>query len=70
MVACIVWAAIAALAKASIFWPETGAVELWAISWLAKGRVDTTIAAAGTQTLYYLRKPRRLVNKARSASRS
>lgn len=67
MVACVLWAAIAALSNRSIFWPETVAVELFAISWLAKGRALRTIKAAGTQALYYTRNPRELLNKAPSA---
>ena len=70
MVGCVLWAAIATFTKASIFWPETVAVELFAISWLWKGRADWTLVAAGTQTLHYLRNPRQLVNKAQGAIRS
>jgi len=70
MVASVLWAAIAALSNASIFLPETVAVELFAISWLTKGRALKTLNALGTQTLYYTRNPRELVDKARSAVRS
>jgi hypothetical protein len=70
IVACVVWAAIAAYANKSIFWPETGAVELFAISWLAKGRAEWTIKTASTRTIHYIRNPQQLVNVGRSAIRS
>jgi hypothetical protein len=69
MAACMLWAAIAPFIdiNAPIFWQESVAVELFATSWLVKGRAIRTIRAAGTQTLHYGRNPRQLVNTARNA---
>jgi hypothetical protein len=58
IVACLLWAGRATLTHASIFWPETLAVELFAISWLAKGRAVATMVAAATLTLHYVQRPR------------
>jgi hypothetical protein len=69
IVICLLWAAIAAIMEAPIFWAETGALEFFAISWLVKGRVDKTAIAAGRQTLLYARHPQQLVNNVRSAIR-
>jgi hypothetical protein len=69
MVAALAWAAIAALSRKPIFWPEALALELFAVSWLVKGRADRTLVAAGQRTLYYGRRPRELVSKVRSVLR-
>lgn len=65
MVLCIVWAGIAALNGAPIFWGEAGALFFFAVSWLVKGRADRTAIAA----LYYGRHPGQLVHKVSSAIR-
>jgi hypothetical protein len=69
MLACLVWAGIAVLRGAPIFWQETGALEFFAISWLVKGRVDKTAAATGRQAWLYARHPRQLINAVQSAVR-
>lgn len=60
MLACMVWAGIASVNGAPIFWPEALALEFFAMSWLAKGRADITVVAAGRQTLYYGSHPKQL----------
>lgn len=67
--ACLLWAAIASIMGAPIFWAETGALEFFAISWLVKGRVDKTAAAAGRQTIRYARHPQQLVSDVKAAIR-
>ncbi len=62
MAVCMLWAVIAVYNDAPIFWPETMALEFFAISWLVKGRVDKTAVSAGEQTLHYVRHPRQLVD--------
>jgi hypothetical protein len=46
MILAVLWAAIASITGYSIFWPETVAIEAFAISWLAKGEVHLSIARA------------------------
>ena len=65
MLACMVWAGIATVTKAPIFWPEALALEFFAVSWLAKGRADITAVATGRRTLYFGRHPRRLFTELR-----
>jgi hypothetical protein len=60
MVACMLWAGIASLKDAPIFWPEALALEFFAVSWLVKGRADITVIAAGRCILYYGRHPTQL----------
>jgi hypothetical protein len=60
MIACMVWAGIASINGAAIFWPEALALEFFAISWLVKGRADITIVAVSKQTLYYGSHPKQL----------
>ena len=60
MLACMLWAGIATVTDAPIFWPEALALEFFAVSWLAKGRADITVVATGKRTLYYGRHPRQL----------
>ena len=60
MLACMLWAGIATIVDAPIFWPEVLALEFFAISWLAKGRADVTAVATGKWSLHYGRHPRRL----------
>ena len=67
MLACMVWAGSALLARASIFWPEALALEFFAVSWLVKGRADWTAVAAAKRTLHYGRHPRQLVSDVWSA---
>lgn len=57
MVACILWAGAAELRHAPIFWPETLALEFFAVSWLVKGRVGWTITALGHRVVHYGRHP-------------
>lgn len=40
---CMVWAFVRNRANLSIFWPETLALEVFAFSWLIKGRLDRNI---------------------------
>lgn len=44
IVASMLWAGIAHLNKASIFWPESVALAAFAVSWLVKGYAHRTIA--------------------------
>src|SRR5262249_48684730 len=67
MVACTVWAGLALLIRAPIFWPEALALEFFAVSWLVKGRADWTAVAAGRRTLHYGRHPGQLVSDVWSA---
>jgi hypothetical protein len=69
IVVCLLWVVIASIMDGPIFWPETGALEFFAISWLVKGRVDKTAVTASKQTLHYARHPRELANDVRSAIR-
>jgi hypothetical protein len=59
MIVCILWAGLAALADAPIFWPEALALEFFAVSWLVKGRADRTVAAVGTRAVQWTRRGRR-----------
>jgi hypothetical protein len=69
IILCMAWAAVSGQAKISIFWPESIALELFAATWLAKGRAEITAVAVGRKTLHYARHPGQLANKARSALR-
>jgi hypothetical protein len=69
IVACLLWAVGALIAGAPVFWPETLALEFFAISWLVKGRVDVTTKAVTRQTLHYARHPRQLASDVRRAIR-
>ena len=60
MIACMVWAGMASINGAPIFWPEALALEFFAISWLVKGRADITVIAVSKRTLYYGRHPKKL----------
>ncbi len=44
MIACVLWAGGASLAHRAIFWPETIAIEAFAVSWLVKGEMHTAAA--------------------------
>ncbi|MCX6068017.1 MAG: hypothetical protein NT121_20070, partial [Chloroflexi bacterium] len=63
MVLSMVWVIVAIFMNASIFWPETLALEFFAVSWLVKGRADQTAIAVGKRTLHYGRHPRQLAAK-------
>jgi hypothetical protein len=65
MLLCIVWAGIAALNDAPIFWAEAGALFFFAVSWLVKGRADRTAIAA----VHYGRHPAQLADKVSGAIR-
>jgi hypothetical protein len=69
MVVCLVWAGIALHHGAAIVLPEALAVELFAVTWLVKGRVDQTAIATARRTLHYGRHPGRLLARVRSAVR-
>ncbi len=69
MVGCIVWAGVASLRRAPIVWPETLALEFFAVSWLTKGRALQAAAATAWRTLYYGRHPGHLVRAVRRAMR-
>lgn len=61
VVACMGWVVVAMRNDAPIFWPEVLALEFFAVSWLAKGRVVKT---AVDTARYYKDNPRQLVNDA------
>jgi succinate dehydrogenase/fumarate reductase cytochrome b subunit len=68
IVICMLWIIIVAVFRgtdASIFLPETIALEAFAISWLVKGRADVT----AKQALHYVGHPRELADKVRSKMR-
>lgn len=67
IISSLVWAVIASIMDASIFWPETLALEFFAFSWLIKGRADVSAIAVGKRALYYGRHPKQLIGKARNA---
>ena len=46
MIACVVWAAIAKVATAPIFWPESIAIFAFAVSWLVKGEAHEPVLRA------------------------
>jgi len=46
MVVDMIWAVTASLLGGSIFWPETIAIEAFAVSWLAKGEAHLSIVHA------------------------
>jgi len=58
MVVCLLWAGITHFTGVPTFLPEALALEFFAVSWLVKGRADTTAVAAGRWTLYYGRQLR------------
>ena len=64
---CMVWVIYASFKGAPIFWPEVLALEFFAVSWLVKGRVYATVAAAGKRSFYYMRHPRKLVKEVQNA---
>lgn len=70
MVVCMLWAGSALLTGASIFWPEALALELFALSWLVKGRADWTAVAAARRTLHYGSHPGQLVSDVKNAFRA
>lgn len=49
MAVCVAWAGLAGRQGRSIFWPESIALCLFGISWLAKGRAIWTLKAVATQ---------------------
>jgi hypothetical protein len=66
---CILYAWRAHAGGRSIFWPEALALELFAVSWLAKGRFGWLAVTVGKGTLHYALHPRQLVDTARRAVR-
>ena len=69
MLVCVLWAVIAGVFGARIFWPEALALELFAVSWLVKGRADWTAVSFGRRVVYYGRHPAQLVGEVRAAIR-
>jgi hypothetical protein len=67
IVACMLWAGSSWFTGASIFWAEALALNSFAVSWLVKGRFDRTLVAAGTNALYYGRRPEELIGELRNA---
>ncbi len=57
MLACLGWAGIAEIRKSPIFWPEALALEFFAVSWLVKGRADTTVMAVAKAGASRIRHP-------------
>jgi heme A synthase len=51
MIACVVWAAVAKLVVAPIFWPESIAIVAFAISWLVKGEAHKPVVRAAENLL-------------------
>lgn len=68
-VACLLWAVRQLWVEESVFWPEVGALEFVAVSWLVKGRTDWTALAVGKRTLHYGRHPGQLLDKVQHAIR-
>jgi len=58
IVSCMVWAGVAGVVEAQIFWPEALALEFFALSWLVKGRADWTAVAVGRR-IWRLRQKQR-----------
>jgi multisubunit Na+/H+ antiporter MnhB subunit len=56
MIGCMIWVVGASITDAPIFWPEALALELFALSWLVKGRADWTFDQAGKRTRDYVRR--------------
>lgn len=52
----------------SIFWHETIALELFALSWLVKGRADQTAVRLMKRTGHYAMHPRELIGRPRKAA--
>lgn len=69
MAVCMLWAGISLKNSASIFWPETLALEFFAVSWLVKGRADRTSVVAGKRIIHYGRNPGQLVDIVKSSIR-
>jgi len=55
MAICMVWALLAGRRGGPIFWPETVTLELFAISWLVKGRAQHTLWQLGKRAAATLR---------------
>lgn len=69
MLVCMLWALGFGLSDRSIFWPETTALVLFAISWLVKGRAGWTLKTLGRQTVHYVRHPQQFIPDVWSAIR-
>ena len=70
MIACILWAGSAPFTGAPIFWPESLALEFFAVSWLVKGHADWTAVNLGRRVLHYGRHPGQLAEVVRKAVRT
>jgi dipeptide/tripeptide permease len=66
MSGCMVWAGIAGIVHAPVFWPEALAIECFALSWLVKGRADWTVTRAGERTRDYVRRRTQPMGKAQN----
>lgn len=65
MVVCMAWAGWSAFHDGPIFWPETFALEFFALSWLVKGRADWTAGSALSRAKFYGRHPAQFVGAVR-----
>lgn len=63
----MLWAKVASDAHRTVFWAEATALELFAISWLVKGRAAFTLARAAKRTAHYGRYPSQLLADVRTA---
>jgi hypothetical protein len=57
MLLSVIWAVVAIFMNMPIFWPETLALEFFAVSWLVKGRAEQTAMALGKRALHYGQHP-------------
>lgn len=67
MSVALVLAVIAGARDRPIFWHETIALELFALSWLVKGRADRTAGSVVRRTGYFARHPGEAVGELRRA---
>jgi hypothetical protein len=64
IVGCMIWAGVAGMVRAPVFWAEALALELFALSWLTKGRAEWTVAKVGERTRDYVRRRRQPMGEA------
>lgn len=60
MIACMIWVLIAREKEQSIFWPESIALESFALCWLTKGRAGKTLVRFTPVAWHYAKNPRKL----------
>lgn len=68
MTVSLALAVIAGRSGGSIFWQETIALELFALSWLVKGKADRTAARMMMRTGYFAMHPIKAMERMRKAS--